>query len=317
MEKNKKYGFSMVELSIVMVFIGFLTIAGLVTLNTKLNEYSSPYFNVYNALKKASYNVLADIYCPDSESTDDECKLGPREFPKTSDKLCERLSEFINTAEKNCKDTSLDVNDLANNLDPNKPRFVSTNSYRFYFSDLKKTHAQDLNGNEQELEYFVVYVDLNGRKKPNRLHCEGSMYLPDIIPFAITRRGEVIPMGFPVYSKTYLSAKIKYPNKIDANGNMIDRGSQSLSFYEAVYGAWPKKGTREVKRNINIPFSILITEDGIYKDSLIRQCYNGSEPELRNEQSYKDEAKNKEDEGCLGDTYSCRVIIDSNVETRW
>lgn len=315
--KFKKRGFSMIEVMVILGFIGFIVITELVILNSKVNEYGNPYYTVYNALKKASYNVLADMYCPDPNSEDEDCKIGPREFPKNSEDLCLRLAEFINTSEKNCSATDLDINDKADNINTNQPRLIASNSYRFYFSDLKKTQATDAYGNVNELEYFVAYVDLNGDKRPNRLTCEGTKLLPDIVPFAITRRGEVIPMGYPVYSKIYLTAKIKYPASVDSDGNMTNRTSASLSYYDAVYGAWPEKGTKNVLRNIDIPFSIMFGEDDIYEDSNIRQCYDGREPELKGEDVYKDEAINREIEGCQGGTYSCRVVIDSSIDKRW
>lgn len=315
--KHQKRGFSMIELVVIMCFIGFLVIIELVILNNKMNEYATPYYTVYNALKKASYNVLADMYCPDPKSADAECRVAPREFPKTSDKLCSRLAEFLNTAELNCDATELDINDEANNINPNKPRMVASNSYRFHFSDLKEIDIPDNNGNLNTIQYFVAYVDLNGKKRPNRLTCDGGKLLPDIVPFAITRRGEVIPMGFPVYSNIYMTAKIKFPSMLNADGKMEARSSASMSFYNAIYGAWGKEGTKDVHTNMDIPFSIVFAQDSIYDGSMIRQCYDGRTPELKDETEYKDAAINHQGDGCEGGTYNCRVVIDSSINTRW
>jgi len=119
--KNKRRGFSMIELIVIMTFISFIVIIELMILNNKVNEYATPYYTVYNALKKASYNILADMYCPDPRSADPDCRVGPRDFPTTSEELCLRLAEFINTAELNCSATELDINDLANNINTNQP----------------------------------------------------------------------------------------------------------------------------------------------------------------------------------------------------
>ena len=317
---QKKSGFSMLEMLVILCFIGIIVIIELVILNNKLNEYSSPYFTAYNALKKASYNVLADMYCP-GESCPAGVDSPPREFPKNSQQLCERLAEFINTAELNCADTSLDINDDAKNIDIEHPRMIASNSFRFHFSDLKEIELPNNYGGMDKLEYFVTYVDINGTKKPNRLTCTRSKLLPDIVPFAITRRGEVIPMGFPVYSKTYLTAKIKYPSRIAADGSTEKHTSGSMSYYDAIYGAWPQTGTKEVQQHINIPLSVMYAQDSIYKDSDIKQCYDASNTsfntELRTDTEYKNLAQNKESEGCKGGTYNCRVVVDSIIETRW
>ena len=58
---------------------------------------------------------------------------------------------------------------------------------------------------------YIVYTDINGKKSPNRLNLEeGNELYPDIVPFAVTTRGEVIPMGYPIYDTMYLSAQVRY-----------------------------------------------------------------------------------------------------------
>lgn len=328
--KNKK-AFSLVEVLIVLVIIGFMVIAELCILNNKVNNYNQPYYTVYHALKKAAYNVLADMYCPDPDSDDDECKVGAREFPDNSEDLCKRLAEFINTSKAVCKGTEI-AND-AKNIDPNNPWMVSSNAMRFYFSGLKKTKAPDLYGNENELQYFIVYVDLNGEKKPNRLTCDGTKTYPDIVPFAITRRGDVVPMGFPMFSNLYMTAQVKLPTgmNLDTDDSLEDKRTGSLSYYNAIHTAWAKAEENpsggspysgNVQRNIDIPFSIVFDEDTAYLNSNIRQCYSGGQTGVRTLAQYKNEAANIYREkylgkGCEAGTFNCRVVIDRNKNTRW
>ena len=68
--KSRKKAFTMIEVLIILTLIGFILIAELIILNTKSNQYGQPYYTAYNALRKAAYNVLADMYCPDENSSD-------------------------------------------------------------------------------------------------------------------------------------------------------------------------------------------------------------------------------------------------------
>ena len=91
----KKKGFSLTEITIVLVIIGVILILELMVIQNRKNQYGAPYYAAYNALKKASANILADIYCPDS-GPNAICPTGPRPYPKDSKAMCERLKEFIN-----------------------------------------------------------------------------------------------------------------------------------------------------------------------------------------------------------------------------
>ena len=335
--KNKK-AFSMVELILIITLIGFIIIAELTILNNKTNEYGQPYFTAYNALKKAAYNVLADMYCPGDACPIKDLKA-PRRFPKTSEELCERLSEFINTAGttegKHCAATEgyEDINIMADNFDEqhDKPRMIASNSDTSDGTSkpLRISGVKDVYGHEYNIDYFIVWIDINGEKEPNRITCNKTRLYPDIVPFALTTRGEVIPMGFPIYNTLYLTAKIKYPTEIEieeqADGSTREvfdnKSSASLSFYKAIYGAWPQKNDpdKNVHENIDIPFSVLFT-DRIPDKSLIHHCYSEEsaiEFGLKSKQQFKEELVDRSNLGCTGGTYACRVIIDSSIETRF
>lgn len=318
MKNKKKNAFTMIEILIVFVIIGFILVAELIILNSKSNEYGNPYYTIYNSLKKTSYNVLADLYCPGSACPNTSLTF-PRQFPTNGEDLCKRFAEFLNVSENHCEGLT-PINDAANNIDTNNPHLVLSNSYRMYFGDEKLYTWKDSSGISQQLNYFVVYVDLNGEKAPNRLTCKGTKVMPDIVPFAITRRGETIPMGYPVYSKLYITAKISYPSiSKEGTTELENKTSGSMSFYDAIYGAWPSAISGEVEKHIDIPFSLMFSDedDFIKANSNIRQCYDGREPELKPESEYKAMALSKESEGCKGGTYNCRVIVDSTTTTRY
>ncbi len=303
MNFKRKKAFSLLELMIVFVIIGIITVIEMMILQTRINQYGALYYNIYSALKKASYNVLADMYCPDENSDDPECRLGPRPFPDNSYDLCKRLSEFINVPKgANCgsgeNDKSKDINDEASNINDDTLRFTASNASHFYMSSLK-TYKFD---SGEEIKYFIVYVDLNGKEPPNRVDKKPQdRVLPDIVPFAITTRGETIPMGYPIYSNTYLTAKIKYP-AAEVNGAIVDdRYSKSMSFYEAIKGAWGDTISPDI--TYNIPFT-----DQIPNNSKAKSFFLGEIPT---------DFEFKSQEGCKGGEYTCRVVIDSFQDKRF
>ena len=294
---NFKKGFSLIEIIVVFTIIGIIMVIELLILQARINQYGAPYYNVYSALKKASYNVLADMYCPNENSDDPDCVAGPRPFPENSYDLCRRLAEFINVPKgANCgtdkNDSSKDINDDASNINDDTLRFIASNSFRFYISSLK-TYKFD---SGEELKYFIVYVDINGKDAPNRVDKKPSdKLLPDIVPFAITTRGETIPMGYPIYSNTYLTAKIRYP-AAEINGIIVDnRFSKSMSFYEAIKGAWGDTISPDI--TYSIPFS-----DEMPNSSKAKSFFLGEIPT---------NVEFKSQEGCKGGEYTCNVVIDS------
>ncbi len=297
MDFKRKKAFSLMEIMVVFVIIGIITVIEMLILQGRINQYGAPYYNVYSALKKASYNVLADMYCPDKNSDDPECVLGPRPFPTNSYDFCKRMAEFINVPKgANCgkgkSDTSMDINDNASNINDNTLRFTASNASRFYISSLKKYTFS----NGEEINYFIVYVDINGKDSPNRVDKKPQdKVLPDIVPFVITTRGETIPMGYPIFSNTYLTAKIRYP-AAEVNGVIVDdRFSKSMSFYEAIKGAWGDTISPDI--TYSIPFT-----DEMPNSSRAKSFFLGEIPV---------NPEFKSQEGCKGGEYTCRVVIDS------
>lgn len=359
MKKFNKKAFSLVEVLIVLSIIGFLAIAGLRTINSKEEQYNQPYYNAYNSIKKTAYNVLADLHCPDDSSDDPNCREGVRPYPKKPNDcketvgsetriikgLCSRFAEFLNVTENNCSLLTSNnctnvlqygINNKADNF-PSRPHLILSNSYRLYFGQMNTMTI-----GSKMIDYFVVYVDINGEKKPNSVTCQGTTIKPDIVPFAVTRSGDVIPMGYPIYSKQYLTAKIAFPTEYNEKGS-VDNYSPSMSFYEAIATAWPQGSAGEVTREHDIPFSLMFADEDAFNGSNIRQCYNNDE--LRKKQDFIDDAKtlreslksrqendcNKRKEekeieetskctganDCIAGKLTCRVTIDSNTATRY
>ena len=320
-----KKAFTITELMFVLLVIGIIISIQIRTINTRINQYSAGYFNTYHALKKAAYNVLADMYCPGPSCPDetlrDPNKGAPRPFPEDSENLCLRLAEFINTTQLNCKAPSVQVlgtgglnlnNEMPDGTNRSTVKFVAGNSYRFHISDMKEYEINNSSG-VHKVKYFIVFVDINGEKKPNSFYCNEVMgdFKPDIVPFVITTKGEVIPVGWPIHEKTYMTAHVKLPVKLKEDK---DRRTKSLTFYEAVHGAWPDGAN--VYEHHNIPFSVqfndIVNKDGTNNDFL-KQCFFTKEADYKNTAA----GLSFEDEGCLGGTYSCRVVIEQPTTTRF
>lgn len=328
---NKK-AYSLVEVLIMLSIISLLAILGLKTLTNNTNQYGQAYYNAYNSLKKTAYNVLADMHCPDTNSEDALCRIGARPFPKevsnyrinaqNTKGLCNRFAEFLNVVESRCNNNF--INDATGEItEANSPNLVLSNSYKLYFGN--KMHEYKIN-DERKIEYFVVYMDLNGDKRPNTTICQSANTKPDIVPFAITRRGEVIPMGFPIFQKGYITAQVSFPTEYNGEG-ASNVYSDSMSFYEAAAIAWPtSSGSDIVESHADIPFSLMFTQHDDFANSAIRQCYNGTVADLKTFKNYKDQAEElrkkyiKEERGaqdCSGGKFNCRVTIESNTTTRY
>ena len=213
----KKKGFSLVEIIVVMTIIGIILIIELMIISGRKNQYGAPYYTVYNALKKTSYNILADIYCPNSQNcggseylpSGEVCCTAPRPFPTTADGLCKRMVEFINPSSKEDVHCNQDggnkykpVNHQANNInDETTIGFKASNSYKFYISEFygKDSRTETYKSfdadrkaatTDDRVKYFIVYVDLNGEGKPNSLGKVGDIY-PDIVPLRYYRKADI------------------------------------------------------------------------------------------------------------------------------
>ena len=138
MKKNK--AFTIAELALVLVFIGFISIIALYTVNNRFTDFYSRYTTAYDALSKAIYHIHTDTYC--NQDCSEEEKKNGRQFPTDTKELRKRLAEYLNIVSNNnkknngpesiksAKDSEFD--DKANTL-----QLELTNGSRLYFSDKK------------------------------------------------------------------------------------------------------------------------------------------------------------------------------------
>jgi len=166
------------------------------------------------------------------------------------DEFCTRLTAFINLRQgsKQCKSklhsnyniteprgkvgvsfikgySSLkdESSDGTVDLNPLTPSFVAANGQKFYISEVMTANSFNKNvefaNNKRENFRFVV-VDINGDAGPNTQFIQGGRN-PDTVLFAIDKDGNVIPLGLPEWSKTYISARVTYPNDVNADGSPL------------------------------------------------------------------------------------------------
>ena len=141
------------------------------------------------------------------------------------------------------------------NIEEIEPSFVAANGQRFYISSVVTANSMHkaFGEEKQRKSYRFVVVDLNGSAGPNsqfRTHSK----LPDLVLFAITANGDVIPLGLPEYMKSYINAIVQYPeflNKKDPKDptkflrNTVLE-SDTMTLFDAKRHAWgPKAGAND------------------------------------------------------------------------
>ena len=128
-----------------------------------------------------------------------------------------------------------------------EPSFIAANGQRFYISSTVTANLMhQVAGNEaQRKTYRFVVVDLNGAAGPNSQFKTGGKF-PDLVLFAITTKGDVIPLGLPEFYKTYINAIVQYPeflNKRDPHDSTkflrnLQRESDYMTLSDAKKHAW-------------------------------------------------------------------------------
>lgn len=295
--QKKKNAFTLAETLIVMAVVAILVLISLSSIKRADDEFGPLYWRAYSALKLAGYNVFVDTH-----------KEIARPFPTeltaqdidVQGGLCERLIEYINVSkDTNCNPN--DVNSSAGDGDFNEHtlQFKGSNSQRFYFSK-----PADIIIGGEKIPWFIIYVDLNGERGPNSARIQSNGRGADIVAFAMTHEGEVIPMGFPTVNLKYLTAKVSYPDIMSpVTGKKIEkRLSNSMTYFEARHRAW---GTEEDPENAE---SIDFTSRLSPSSQIRNYTSDVATPPLDETTS---DAPDGLAGGCIEGNFVCRVIVDS------
>lgn len=243
---DSKRAFTVVELLVTFGIISILMVLSYHTANERFTDFFTRYYTAFDALNKAVYNTYTDTYCRvqgvsedgkrdcsrDNTAGTDYIKTG-RPFPDTPEKLCKRLSEYLNvTKNSTCKTAS--ISDNGDNFNDSTLQFTLSNGFRFYFSGKKSAVVNHGGKKPKNVDFFIVYVDLNGKGEPNRV----TLPHPDTVPFIITFTGDVIPVGYPVHDKSYASARIVDGLGKETKSFTIDEARQ-LAFGNVPYTDMP------------------------------------------------------------------------------
>jgi hypothetical protein len=86
------------------------------------------------------------------------------------------------------------------------------------------------------MEFFMIYVDLNGTDNPKKAHTikhdPNGKTNPDVFAFAILPTGDAIPIGLAEYNIKYLQTRVSYRE------NQYIQFSPYYSLNQAKHAAW-------------------------------------------------------------------------------
>lgn len=237
----KKHAFTIPEVLIVIVVIGIIMVM-MITIVKPNEKYLRPaYTNTFTNLNNAAFNIKQDAnkaYGLFIETDPDKKPTEPilpedTSFPVEVRDLCKKLAVdpnnmgskygYLNTLVNNCSSFKpIELSSRNEDFKDENIAFISSNSMKYYMSDIQSTNYTSSSNN---IKFFVVWVDLNGKRKPNTIEWKKNKPA-DIVPYIITTTGEVVPTGYPTVDLRYLSARV------EISDNTQTVYSTSQTFYE-------------------------------------------------------------------------------------
>lgn len=253
--KMNKNGFTIPELLIFLTIVGVISVFMMTIIKPGEKYLPYAYYNAYNTLSTAAFNIREDANDLNMSDTNNTEKPEDKVFPGANNEfntsaalttmgreLCKKLAVdpnadnetaaqygYINTSEYYCSTFTPIKNMAATFPDNQTPAFRASNSMLYYISIMGKLEVPDaMNNNQiQTIKYFIVWVDLNGDRRPNT--AKWSPKKPaDIVPFMVTTSGAVLPIGAPTIDTRYMTARVQYPTD-----NKRKFSVKSASYYEA------------------------------------------------------------------------------------
>ncbi len=242
--KLMKKAYNLAEVVLIIAIVGFIVMLLFKTIRPSYKAVPLAYSRVFTSLEDAIYNSY--------EKLREENGIFPgangRPDPyKSAQRLCELIATdpmqpdgggYINTLFYNCGENFKTVPEYitSNTFNEDNMAFMAANSMKFYISPLQQVKVQNGVSKNQivTVRYFIVWVDLNGKKGPNSAFINKKGVI-DIVPFIVTTRGTVLPAGYPTTDTRYFSAYVQYP--LDST----PLSSQSRTYYDAQTAAFDGK----------------------------------------------------------------------------
>ena len=211
-----KKAFSLPELLIVMGIVGVISVIMLTIIKPNEIALKYQYYNAYNTLQTAAKNVFLDA---EELSTSSTASAADKAFPATPADLCKKLAVnpaspnskygYINSTVYNCSSlNTVGYNAGAGSFTDDKIAFTASNSMRYFISPLYNATLNSSVLGSVSLNYFIVWVDINGGRNPNTPVWTGKK-VPDVVPFVVASNGVVVPIGHPTVDIRYTTARAK------------------------------------------------------------------------------------------------------------
>lgn len=278
-----KKGFSTAEILIVLVIVGIIAVAMMTTLRPNDKMYGKLTYKAYDILNTALYNINADITEYNEKIVDNANAIGDtanedslRRFPSDPIDLCNKLASredgYINTSYTNCAqiyDSTDGLVDDDNNVIGN-PTFVASNGMRFYLMNVNFA----LGSIDLKTTYYVMWVDVNGTKKPNSTLVTDTKKA-DTVPFFISKRnGTLVPTGIIAYDGSYLMAKTVYSTPdltVGESGPRVFMTARNAAFGNSK--AWTKD---PMSATMYVPLSNILLQSFVLKMQPIPTKYTSA-----------------------------------------
>lgn len=239
LKSMKKCAFSLAELLVVLTVIAMLVVATM-TLHRAREEKAMGklYIKAYSSLRLASFNIQEEVLEHNdairAEAIEAGLAIPPygslRKFPNIPElekaepaNFCAAAITKLNTVKEGCSIINVVHGALPKTFElPEEPSFRTSDGMKYFVTNIGSP------GFPSE-EFFLVFIDLNGDRKPNTHIYDPKRKKSDIVPFLISKEnGDIVPTGWPVYDKNYLQARV-----ISAKPELTIEYSPLMTFAQA------------------------------------------------------------------------------------
>ena len=231
------------EVFLMFVVMGVITAIVLPAVKPLDKTLSYSYSRAYQSLYDAGLNIYLDTVSAG--------------FPATPNAMCTSLTTYINSLGTACSVSASAVPRDGSSFPTADQQFTATNGMIFYISNVYTYSAADAWGSLIGIKYRMIFVDLNGTRKPNTATYTDKVYA-DIVGFVMTNTGEVIPVGQPIINNKYISAQVVYTSVAGSDPTY----SPPMPFHDAkcmASGDKPYAGTQ-----LSYDFTTVFTSGPLY-----------------------------------------------------